>query len=116
MTVCASTVSTRRKQKAYEKTGCQDARAVPIIGLPALLKLADWISQKRRETTHGGEACHPAGSDLIPPVHDQPNAESAAKSPLAGTASRDTAASPSDTSTRHRPATARATHRRGGDA
>ena len=108
--------STRRKHAAYENTGCQDVGGVPIIGLPALLKLADWINQKRRESTHGGEACTSTGSDQIPPVPRQPSAESSVEPTLAGTASRDTAPSPAHSQSRHRTAAARANRRRGGGA
>src|SRR5436190_17797216 len=102
MTRFAFSISTRQKQKAHEETGCQDAGTLPIIGLPALLKLADWISQKRHEATHGGATCVPAGSDQIPPVQGQPNAESSANSPLGGTAGPGTPTNPADTPSGHR--------------
>src|SRR5439155_6448692 len=100
MTSSASIASTRRKQNTYEETGCQDAGTLPIIGLPALLRLADWISRKRQEATQGGAPCRPTGSDQIPPAHEQPSPQPSVKSPLAGAASPDTAASPAAPSSR----------------
>ena len=108
-------LSTRRKQKAYEDTGCQDAGTLPIIGIPALLKLADWIGQKRAGVAHGGETCIPI-SEQTPPVHGQSSAEPAAEPTLGGVAGRDAKASAAKTPSHHRKATARTTDRRGGGA
>ena len=115
MTWSASTANTRRKQKAYEDTGCQDAGTLPIIGIPALLKLADWIGQKRSEAVHGCDTCIPIGNQ-IPPVQGQSNADPAAESALGGAAGRDAKTRSAKTPSHRRKATARTTERRGGGA
>jgi hypothetical protein len=111
----ASIASKRRKQKAYEDTGCQDAGTLPKIGISALLKLAEWIGQKRAEAAHGGETCDPI-SDQNPPVPGQSKAKSAIESTVAGTAHSDAKTRSAKTPAPHRKATARTTHRRGGGA
>lgn len=114
MTEFAFTASTRRKQKAYEDTGCQDAGGLPIIGIPALLKLTDWIGQKRAGAAHGGDSCN--ALDQIPPVQRQTKTNPAIESALGGTAGRDAKTRSAKIPSHHRKATARTTKRRGGGA
>jgi hypothetical protein len=66
MTLPAFIANTRRKQTAYEVTGCQVQVAAPIIGLSALLQLTSWIEQQR-QSLQGGEACSARSGDQSPP-------------------------------------------------
>ena len=71
----------RLKQSALNETDCQMQLDAPIIGIPALLSLAQWC-QSRRDLIQGSESC-----DQSPPAPTQ-SLELPAKEPLAATPRR----------------------------
>jgi hypothetical protein len=110
-----SPASTRRhKQTTPGVQPCRSSDPFPIIGVPALLKLADW-SQLRREQPHqGGSSC-----DIETPVQSPPAPSGAvpARPADATLASTPPSRSPSDApdaQPRRRSTTAKASRRQEG--
>jgi hypothetical protein len=56
--------SGRGEQTAHLVTPGQTLSTLPIIGLPALLRLVEWYQERRRKTQQGGLSC----PDLEPPL------------------------------------------------
>jgi len=103
----------RYKQTATPETGCQPPSDMPIIALPALLRLAHWF-RERRESTQGGAPCGEARSNTSPPAPDQPGHDPAAGRPVAGTPSGHATPRPASTQPRRRSKPARTTRKGGG--
>jgi hypothetical protein len=56
----------------HEDTPCRPSPLLPIIGLPALLTLADWC-RKRQEMVQGGDPCTVPRMPLSPPAPESDN-------------------------------------------
>ena len=56
------------EQTAHLVTPGQTPSTVPIIGLPALLRLVEWYQERRRKTEQGGSLCSNLEPSLSPPV------------------------------------------------
>jgi hypothetical protein len=57
----------RRNQTTPEVQPCRSSLGHPIIGVPALLKLADWCRLRRERSQHGGSPCDTHRPDQFPP-------------------------------------------------
>ncbi len=57
---------------AHQDTPCRPSPLLPIIGLPALLTLADWC-RKRQEMVQGGDPCTVPRMPLSPPAPEPDN-------------------------------------------
>jgi hypothetical protein len=104
-----------RKQTTGCQITCRSPEDRPIIGVAALLQLAEW-SQHRRETPQGSEPCLPRKSDSCPPVHSTPDAACGADGNVAGTACEPSASDADHSQSPGRTATRRPTSRKGGGA
>src|SRR5262249_38759476 len=56
------------KHNACELSARRSSPDRPIIALPALLRLADWIATRRQAANHGGSSCLALGPALSPPA------------------------------------------------
>src|SRR5262249_60416971 len=55
----------------------------PIIGLPALLQLVDWLHSRRQNAQQGGPSCVHTGQSLSPPAPDHGGRPTGPPPPLA---------------------------------
>ena len=112
-TAAAIAPGRRNKQTTPEVQPCRPSPPLPIIGVPALLKLADWSRRRREQPQHGGSSC-----EAIPPV--QPPAPAEAEptrligAPLASPAPVGPTADAPDPQPHRRAAAPKASRRQGG--
>ena len=55
------------EQNAHLVTPGQTPPTLPIIGLPALLRLVEWYQERQRKTQQGGLSCSSLEPPLSPP-------------------------------------------------
>ncbi len=67
------------EQNAHLVTPGQTPSTLPIIGLPALLRLVEWYQERRRKTQQGGLSCSNLEPPSSPPrrrkVNSHPNSQ-----------------------------------------
>jgi len=104
------------RQTAHLVTPGQAPSTVPIIGVPALLRLVEWHQERRRKTQQGGLSCANLEPPLSPPAPQQVKGSSHSSAALDDLPHRATRTNSQRTDPRRRPTTGEASRRQGGDA
>src|SRR5512135_2172929 len=108
--------SKRSNHKPREVLPRRSSCDLPIIAVPALLRLAEWCQARRRMAPLGGSPCVTPEPDPSPPAPGTANDTDPAETTLAGSARRGQAASSANTQPRRGPATGDAPEPDGGVA
>ena len=104
----------RHKQTTPEVQPCRSSAPLPIIGVPALLKLADWSRLRREQSQHGGSSCDTTPPVQSPPRPLKPSRRVSSDAPLASPPPIRPRADAPDAQPRRRAATPKASRRQGG--
>jgi hypothetical protein len=104
------------EQTAHLVTPGQTPSTLPIIGVPALLRLVEWYQERRRKTQQGGLSCANLEPPLSPPAPQQGRSPSHSPPALGNLPRRATRTNSRRTDPRRRPTTGEASRRQGGDA
>ena len=104
------------KQNTHLVTPGQIRPAVPIIGLPALLRLVEWYQERRRNTQQGGLSCANLEPPLSPPAPQQDKSSTESSAAVGDPSRRATRTNSQRADPRRRPTTGEASGRQGGDA
>ena len=103
------------EHNAHLVTPGQIPPTLPIIGLPALLRLVEWYQERRRNTQQGGLSCVNFEPSLSPPrQQDRSSTESSAD--MGGPCRRASRTNSQRADPRRRPTTGEASGHEGGDA
>jgi hypothetical protein len=105
--------SRRKCQTTPILSPLQKTTSSPIISLPGLLQLAEWM-QSRNPVVQGGDPCHEEPNSPRPPAPSRQRTRKA--QPALESADERTAAANADDAQRHRTSTTRRTSRRTGGA
>ena len=103
----------RRNQTTPEVQPCRSSLGHPIIGVPALLKVADWCRLRREQSQHGGSPCDTPRPDRSPRAAEGPLADTSHADLESPHSIRSRSDAP-DAQSRPRAATAELSRREGG--
>src|SRR5271155_2868587 len=104
------------EQTAHLVTPIQAPSTLPIIGLPALLRLVEWYQERERKTLQGGSSCENLEPPLSPPAPQRGKPSSPSSATVGDLPRRATRANSRRSEPRRRPTTREASKRQGGDA
>src|SRR5437867_2186411 len=103
----------RNKRAASEVASCGPAEALPIIGVPALLQLAEWSRKRREPAPQGATPCDHDRATQSPPAPTD-NEPGPVETPLADPPAFRPPADPSPPQPRRRSAATAPARRPGG--
>src|SRR5512135_3407150 len=104
------------KRTPTEVTPRRPIPDLPIIGLPALLSLVEWIEERRIKSEQGGSPCDDLRANVSPPGPDRVQGATTTGPALAGSDRRPAAANAPGAQPRRGSSTGGTTGRKGGGA